>query len=922
MLTFILATAGISQNSILTVNGFVLDELTGLMIPNKLVTTEVQTGGMIITSETYTNDEGFFADSILTFPQGDAEVTVIDCNGEPHSHSFPFWEGNNNLFFDFLICGDSLDCLSYFSYFIPPAGVNTVYFTDMSQGSPDSWFWDFGDGNTSFEQNPLHTYDTGGEYTVCLTIMSNDSTCYDDYCQVVNLDPSTNCEATLYFETWNNINFTFIGESSPLPADMYLWDFGDGTTGIGQTVVHTYTITDMVWVSLTTITFDPATGDSCIANFEMPVDVLGGNGGDCYNWFSPYTMDFQTYTFEGQSEPEADVYMWDFGDGTTGSGQIVDHTYTDSIPMDYIVTLTTYHSIGGTIDTCVAVSEQIITTGGGFPDCENFFWYEQYDYTFDFHGESFPMPADQYFWDFGDGTTGQGQSIMHIYEPGMGNVFTVTLTSVGLSPAGDSCVAVSTQEVFINSSGWDCENWFWYEQYDENLFTFTGESFPIPADSYFWDFGDGTTATGQAIDHQFDTTLGDQFEVSLTTYIFNPTTGDSCVAQSSQLVWVGNNYPDCENMFWYMNLGDFTYEFMGESMPFPADEFYWEFGDGTNGFGPSVTHTFNPSMGDAFTVCLTTFSYDPIADSCVATSCQEIVLGGQTGEQIFGHILADGNPVDFALVGLFAMDPGGAFNYDFTATEPGTGSYFFNNVPTGDYYLFAMLTPQSPFFYDYFPTYYGDAIFWFDAELISGDTLANPYDINMVPITSFTSGPGVISGTVSMEESKGPGDNIMVMLMNADQNPLGYIQTNEEGIFEFDDLGYGTYNLTVEMPGVTSEVATVEINEDNEEIELAFYVKGTAAYLGVDATSLISVSSNVYPNPAVDQVNFELIAESRAEINYKILNQLGQAVYAGKLQLQAGKQTISLPVSSLPKGMYHIQLIEQNGVSTMKRFIK
>lgn len=46
----------------------------------------------------------------------------------------------------------------------------TVAFTDTSTGSPTNWLWDFGDGATSTEQNPLHTYSTAGTYTVSLTI--------------------------------------------------------------------------------------------------------------------------------------------------------------------------------------------------------------------------------------------------------------------------------------------------------------------------------------------------------------------------------------------------------------------------------------------------------------------------------------------------------------------------------------------------------------------------------------------------------------------------------------------------------------------------------------------------------------------------------------------------------------------------------
>jgi PKD repeat protein len=46
----------------------------------------------------------------------------------------------------------------------------TVRFTDTSTGEPTSWFWDFGDGATSTEQNPIHTYTAPGTYTVSLTV--------------------------------------------------------------------------------------------------------------------------------------------------------------------------------------------------------------------------------------------------------------------------------------------------------------------------------------------------------------------------------------------------------------------------------------------------------------------------------------------------------------------------------------------------------------------------------------------------------------------------------------------------------------------------------------------------------------------------------------------------------------------------------
>jgi PKD repeat protein len=47
----------------------------------------------------------------------------------------------------------------------------TVQFTDLTQGSPIEWYWDFGDGNVSNEQNPSHTYQLDGSYDVTLRVV-------------------------------------------------------------------------------------------------------------------------------------------------------------------------------------------------------------------------------------------------------------------------------------------------------------------------------------------------------------------------------------------------------------------------------------------------------------------------------------------------------------------------------------------------------------------------------------------------------------------------------------------------------------------------------------------------------------------------------------------------------------------------------
>ncbi len=64
------------------------------------------------------------------------------------------------------------------------------------------------------------------------------------------------------------------------------------------------------------------------------------------------------------------------------------------------------------------------------------------------------VQADSYTWDFGDGTTGDGQTVTHIYDPNGPDVVTACLTTVFTdSVTGENCTAVSCQDVRVNEWG-------------------------------------------------------------------------------------------------------------------------------------------------------------------------------------------------------------------------------------------------------------------------------------------------------------------------------------------------------------------------------------------------------------------------------------------------------------------------------------
>ncbi|MGB0840589.1 MAG: PKD domain-containing protein, partial [Chitinophagales bacterium] len=109
-----------------------------------------------------------------------------------------------------------------------------IQFADLTSQFPDTWNWDFGDGSTSTEQNPLHQYLQDGTYSVTL------EACNFIDCATYTMDVVV--ENTLFI-TWaiGTGPDTPILPGSPVlmqdqteDAITWNWDFGNGNIAIGQ----------------------------------------------------------------------------------------------------------------------------------------------------------------------------------------------------------------------------------------------------------------------------------------------------------------------------------------------------------------------------------------------------------------------------------------------------------------------------------------------------------------------------------------------------------------------------------------------------------------------------------------------------------------------------------------------------------------
>ncbi len=336
------------------------------------------------------------------------------------------------------------------------SGVNTACTGDEllfdASGTSDvdgdnlTYAWDFGDGtDLQGGSNVAHVYGKGGNYAVRLTIDDNKGTeCSQDISVlnvVINTPPAAVFNAVKVACTGDVVSFDATG-SNDADGDKlaYTWDFGDGSElQVGSNVTHVYNNGGDYFVRLTV---DDNKGTKCSTNTATtyvtvntsPSAVLKATRLAC-------TGDEVSFDASGSNDADGDkmTYTWNFGDGTTvQGGSQASHVYNKG--GDYSVRLVADDNKGTKCSQdATGVSVRINTppvadAGPNLVCC-----LEQIS---EFDGSnSYDADGDNltYTWDFGDGSTGEGARVSHVYST-IGR-FVITLTVNDNS--GTSCDTAS-----------------------------------------------------------------------------------------------------------------------------------------------------------------------------------------------------------------------------------------------------------------------------------------------------------------------------------------------------------------------------------------------------------------------------------------------------------------------------------------------
>lgn len=516
---------------------------------------------------------------------------------------------------------------------------HTVQFTDAStpvSGTLSSWLWDFGDGTTSNEQNPVHTYTIAGNFTVTLRV-TNSHGCTEVFSipSFVTITQGVTANFTNTSAQTCDANPTIqFTNTSTGPGNLsFEWQFGDGAVSAETNPAHTYTTPGTYSVMLVVISPEGCRDTIRKANlisvgtinssFTAPDSICAGTSA----------------SFVNTTNPVPGTSTWYFGDGASASGINASHVYTTAGTY----TVKVVNDFGGCRDS--ATREIKVNplppadfTASATQSC-------QAPFTTSFT----PVASGNYTyqWDFGDGGTSTSANPSHTYTaPG---VYTVQLIVANESGCRDTLtrtdyIRIELPEIEIQ--GFPVTGCV--PATVEPTATITVNE---PVASYLWTFGDGTTATTATPSHTY--TAAGTYDVTLTITTVGGCTRTVTIREAVRIgVKPNADFSALPPDVCASDPVQFTDNSTGD-----VDQWFWDFGDGATSTLQHPSHLysdtgyFNVTLVVFSNTCADTIRYNnivhikpPIAIFNAANNCDDkytkqftdLSIGAETWSWDFG----------------------------------------------------------------------------------------------------------------------------------------------------------------------------------------------------------------------------------------------------------------------------------------------
>jgi len=418
-------------------------------------------------------------------------------------------------------------------------------FEDTSTGLPTSWSWTFGDGTTSTDQSPTHTYTAAGTYTVSLTIGNATGQSSGPVSRVITVRSTSELGDAVEAPT-----LTWTTDTDAV------WTVDHAVTHDGLDAARSGAIYDSASSSLSTSVTGPAS-----ISFWWKVS-------------SETDYDMLRLLVDGvESAAITGEVDWVQQDLLIPSGP---HT------LAWVYTKDAFVASGrdaGWVDQVVVATPTPAPTPGITAGFYAFGHVGQAPYSVRFLDQSTGSPT-AWHWDFGDGTISDEQNPTHVYnQTGAYNVALTASNDLASDTAVQyRCIIVNTVPV---------ANFTANATAGRTPFTvqFTDQS--TGADGYQWQFGDGQTSTGQNPVHTY--THPGAYTVTLVVSGVNY---GSVSMQKPGYITVTDPPTVGFSANVTAGLAPLAVQF-NESVNGSVQYFYWQFGDGSTSFDRNPVHLYD-----------------------------------------------------------------------------------------------------------------------------------------------------------------------------------------------------------------------------------------------------------------------------------------------------------------------------------------
>ena len=523
---------------------------------------------------------------------------------------------------------------------------------DSSSGRDLSYYWTFGNGDTSTISLPTFSYATEGDYEVCLTVTDRNG-CDSLYCDSVTvINPVAIFTVDTTYSDCNSLQVLFTNTS--LNSVSWLWDLGNGNTSTLENPPVTYSGT-----GLYDITLIAASVSGCRDTLtQNNLVTIAGPLITSYGLTPTDSCISHTVSFNVQGENIALITI------EYGNGEDTTLTTSTATIIDTIITYT--YETRGTYYPILKVEDAL--------NCERIWLFDSVSttepvasFTIDTTLGCVPLTVlldastsedvFEYQWDAPGGIVfGQGTATPNILYNNQGFYNEITLVVIDVNQCQDTLTFTDTITAAGIDVGFYPDNYFGCYPLTVN-FTDTSAVFPDTIASWYWEFVNGDTDTLQNPTYLYDGLVNMNQRAKLTV---TSSYGCTDVIRKNILPTLPTASFSSDTLVCTTQSVNFTNQSTGLGLTY-----IWDFGDGdsTNGINP--THLYTTE--DTFKIVLTVIDQN----GCIARdSIDRIIVANPLANFTSNKVYISCPPDSIQFIDLSLN--ANSWNWTIPGTSPGT----------------------------------------------------------------------------------------------------------------------------------------------------------------------------------------------------------------------------------------------------------